>query len=166
MSLLTAPVLARALAPVRARRDARASRRVAVTRASSAEQNAADAQRWIDAWKSKKSGASANAADAQRWIDNWRAGKVGKSANASSTVSALDAMLPKESKKADEPPAVKAPRERKPGEISPEMKKRLMGESVGLGGLPDQPMPSNIFLNVILGVSAIVLIAYLGGIRP
>lgn len=163
MSLVSRPA---ALVPTRARSDARALRRAPVTRASSAEQNAAEAQRWIDNWKSKAPGANANAAEAQRWIDNWKAGNVGKSGKAASTVSALDAMLPKESVKAEEPPAAKAPRERKPGEISPEMKKRLMGESVGLGGLPDQPMPSNIFLNVILGVSAIVIIAYLGGIRP
>lgn len=29
--------------------------------------------------------------------------------------------------------------ERKPGEISPEMRKKLLGESVGLGGLPEKP---------------------------
>ena len=65
------------------------------------------------------------------------------------------------------PPApASAPRERKPGEISPEMRKKLLGESVGLGGLPEKPMPSNIFLNVILGVTLIVVVAYAGGIRP
>ena len=52
------------------------------------------------------------------------------------------------------------------GEISPEMRKKLLGESVGLGGLPEKPMPSNIFLNIILGVFAIVVVAYAGGIRP
>ena len=43
---------------------------------------------------------------------------------------------------------------------------RRLGESVGLGGLPEKPMPSNIFLNIILGVFAIVVVAYVGGIRP
>jgi hypothetical protein len=46
------------------------------------------------------------------------------------------------------------------------MRKKLLGESVGLGGLPEKPMPSNIFLNVILGVTLIVVVAYAGGIRP
>jgi hypothetical protein len=82
-------------------------------------------------------------------------------------MSALDALLPKTPERESEPEAVvKAPRERKAGEISPEMRKKLLGESVGLGGLPEKPMPSNIFLNIILGISAIVVIAYIGGIRP
>ena len=59
-----------------------------------------------------------------------------------------------------------APKTRARGEISPEMRKKLLGESVGLGGLPEKPMPSNIFLNIILGVFAIVVVAYVGGIRP
>ena len=59
-----------------------------------------------------------------------------------------------------------APPTRARGEISPEMRKKLLGESVGLGGLPEKPMPSNIFLNIILGVFAIVVVAYVGGIRP
>jgi len=76
-------------------------------------------------------------------------------------------MLPSERAEASEAPrATTAPRERKPGEISPEMRKKLLGESVGLGGLPEKPMPSNIFLNVILGVTLIVVVAYAGGIRP
>lgn len=43
--------------------------------ASDAEANAADAQRWIDAWKATNGAggsAEANAADAQKWIDNWK----------------------------------------------------------------------------------------------
>ena len=76
-------------------------------------------------------------------------------------------MLPAEAAPAAATPApASAPRERKPGEISPEMRKKLLGESVGLGGLPEKPMPSNIFLNVILGVTLIVVVAYAGGIRP
>ena len=87
--------------------------------------------------------------------------------SADDTMSALDALLPKTPEREGEPEAVvKAPRERKAGEISPEMRKKLLGESVGLGGLPEKPMPSNIFLNIILGISAIVVIAYIGGIRP
>jgi len=87
--------------------------------------------------------------------------------SADDTMSALDALLPKTPERESEPEAVvKAPRERKAGEISPEMRKKLLGESVGLGGLPEKPMPSNIFLNIILGISAIVVIAYIGGIRP
>ena len=87
--------------------------------------------------------------------------------SADDTMSALDALLPKTPEPEREPEAVvKAPRERKAGEISPEMRKKLLGESVGLGGLPEKPMPSNIFLNIILGISAIVVIAYIGGIRP
>jgi len=84
------------------------------------------------------------------------------------TLSALDALLPKEeeAKPAEEPAAKKEPAGRKPNQISPEMRKKLLGESVGLGGLPDKPMQSNIFLNVILGVLAIVVVAYVGGIRP
>ena len=83
------------------------------------------------------------------------------------TLAALDAMLPAE-ETPSEPEAVEtpSPRARKPGEISPEMRKKLLGESVGLGGLPEKPMPSNIFLNIILGVFAIVVVAYVGGIRP
>ena len=30
------------------------------------------------------------------------------------------------------------------------MKKKLLGETVGLGGTPSKPMPSNLFLNIIL----------------
>jgi hypothetical protein len=84
------------------------------------------------------------------------------------TLSALDALLPKEeeAKPAEEPAVKKEPAGRKPNQISPEMRKKLLGESVGLGGLPEQPMQSNIFLNVILGVLAIVVVAYVGGIRP
>jgi hypothetical protein len=77
-------------------------------------------------------------------------------------------LLPKEeeAKPAEEPAVKKEPAGRKPNQISPEMRKKLLGESVGLGGLPEQPMQSNIFLNVILGVLAIVVVAYVGGIRP
>jgi len=52
------------------------------------------------------------------------------------------------------------------GGISPEMRKKLLGESVNLGGLPEKPMPSNIFLNIILAITALVIVAYVGGIRP
>ena len=56
----------------------------APAKASNAEANARDAQKWIDAWKSnnktaapakapvKASNAEANARDAQKWIDAWK----------------------------------------------------------------------------------------------
>ncbi|CEG01399.1 unnamed product [Ostreococcus tauri] len=156
------------------RRQARGPRAV---HASNAEANAKDAQRWIDAWTSSSGATSAqgassssadeNAANAQRWIDAWRSakGSGAQTGGAASSMSALDAVLPKETE-AREAPKPKTPTERKPGGISPEMRKKLMNESVGLGGLPDKPMESNIFANVILGVLAIVIVAYVGGIRP
>jgi len=90
------------------------------------------------------------------------------SKSADDTLAALDAMLPASEETPSEPEVVEtpSPRARKAGEISPEMRKKLLGESVGLGGLPEKPMPSNIFLNIILGVLAIVVVAYVGGIRP
>ena len=122
----------------------RRTRGATTTRASCAD----DAQRWIDAWTKKK-------------------GATTTTATTTGTIGALDATLPAEAAPAAAPPApASAPRERKPGEISPEMRKKLLGESVGLGGLPEKPMPSNIFLNVILGVTLIVVVAYAGGIRP
>eukprot|EP00740_Mantoniella_antarctica_P002270 CAMPEP_0181359520 /NCGR_PEP_ID=MMETSP1106-20121128/6136_1 /TAXON_ID=81844 /ORGANISM="Mantoniella antarctica, Strain SL-175" /LENGTH=157 /DNA_ID=CAMNT_0023472651 /DNA_START=8 /DNA_END=481 /DNA_ORIENTATION=+ len=54
--------------------------------------------------------------------------------------------------------------ERKPGQVSEEMKKKLLGESVGLGGLPGAPMPSNLFLNIILGISALAITLKVAGI--
>ena len=38
------------------------------------------------------------------------------------------------------------------------------GEYVGLGGTPSKPMPSNLFLNIILGISALAVLCKLGGI--
>ena len=90
------------------------------------------------------------------------------STSADETLAALDAVIPAE-ERLSEPEAeaeAEAPPTRARGEISPEMRKKLLGESVGLGGLPEKPMPSNIFLNIILGVFAIVVVAYVGGIRP
>ena len=84
--------------------------------------------------------------------------------SADETLAALDAMLPAEERPSEA--EAEAPPTRARGEISPEMRKKLLGESVGLGGLPETPMPSNIFLNIILGVFAIVVVAYVGGIRP
>ena len=90
------------------------------------------------------------------------------STSADETLAALDAVIPTEERSSEreaEAEADAAPT-RSRGEISPEMRKKLLGESVGLGGLPEKPMPSNIFLNIILGVFAIVVVAYVGGIRP
>ena len=88
------------------------------------------------------------------------------STSADETLAALDAMLPAEERPSEAEAEAEAPPTRARGEISPEMRKKLLGESVGLGGLPETPMPSNIFLNIILGVFAIVVVAYVGGIRP
>ena len=57
-----------------------------------------------------------------------------------------------------------APPTRAPGGVSDEMKKRLLNESVGMGGLPNKPMPSNLFLNIILFISAVAIGAKLSGI--
>jgi hypothetical protein len=86
------------------------------------------------------------------------------STSADETLAALDAVIPAEERSSEA--EAEAPPTRARGEISPEMRKKLLGESVGLGGLPEKPMPSNIFLNIILGVFAIVVVAYVGGIRP
>ena len=77
MSLVSRPA---ALVPTRARSDARALRRAPVTRASSAEQNAADAQRWIDNWKAggARSGANASADGASGPFDATRAPRDGE----------------------------------------------------------------------------------------
>ena len=64
---------------------------------------------------------------------------------------------------AEEPEPVKAP-ERKPGEVSEAMKKKLRDEYVGLGGTPSKPMPSNLFLNICLFISAIAIMAKLSGV--
>ncbi len=88
------------------------------------------------------------------------------STSADETLAALDSMLPAEERPSEAEAEAEAPPTRARGEISPEMRKKLLGESVGLGGLPETPMPSNIFLNIILGVFAIVVVAYVGGIRP
>ena len=44
------------------------------------------------------------------------------------------------------------------------MKKKLLGETVGLGGTPSKPMLSNLFLNIILGISAIAVLVKLSGV--
>ena len=46
------------------------------------------------------------------------------------------------------------------------MRAKLLNESVGLGGVPGKAMPSNLFANIILFVLALVVVAYVGGIRP
>ena len=63
-----------------------------------------------------------------------------------------------------EPAPKPDPNERKPGEVSEAMKARLRDEYVGLGGTPSKPMPSNLFLNIILGISALAVLCKLGGI--
>ncbi|EEH56866.1 uncharacterized protein MICPUCDRAFT_57893 [Micromonas pusilla CCMP1545] len=60
-------------------------------------------------------------------------------------------------------PASPPPPARAPGGVSPEMKARLLNESVGLGGLPNKPMPANLFLNICVGVAAFAIVAKLGG---
>ena len=82
------------------------------------------------------------------------------------TMSSLDAILGGSQDKdapAEEPEPVKAP-ERKPGEVSEAMKKKLRDEYVGLGGTPSKPMPSNLFLNICLFISAIAIMAKLSGV--
>ena len=37
-------------------------------------------------------------------------------------------------------------------------------EYVGVGGTPNKPMPSNLFLNIILGISALAVLCKLGGV--
>ena len=64
----------------------------------------------------------------------------------------------------DDPPASKPPTGG--GGVSKEMREKLMNESIGLGGVPGKAMPSNLFLNIILLVLALVVVAYVGGIRP
>jgi len=70
---------ARARVSVRAPVSARRARRV-VTRASTAEENAADAQRWIDNWKAggARSGANASADGASGPFDATRAPRDGE----------------------------------------------------------------------------------------
>ena len=63
-----------------------------------------------------------------------------------------------------EPPAPAAPQERKPGEVSDAMKAKMLNEYVGVGGTPSKPMPSNLFLNIILGISALAVLCKLGGV--
>ena len=46
------------------------------------------------------------------------------------------------------------------------MKAKLRDECVGLGGTPSKPMPSNLFLNIILGISALAILCKVGGILP
>ena len=83
------------------------------------------------------------------------------------TMSSLDAILAGSEDKdapAEEPEPAPAPPERKPGEVSEAMKKKLLGETVGLGGTPSKPMPSNLFLNIIIGISAIAVLVKLSGV--
>ena len=62
------------------------------------------------------------------------------------------------------PPAPAAPKERKPGEVSDAMKAKMLNEYVGVGGTPNKPMPSNLFLNIILFISALAVLCKRGGV--
>ena len=87
--------------------------------------------------------------------------------DADKTVSALDAILAgsqDEHEPEPEVPEPEAPRERKPGEVSDAMKAKMLNEYVGVGGTPSKPMPSNLFLNIILGISALAVLCKLGGV--
>ena len=64
----------------------------------------------------------------------------------------------------DDPSSSKPPTSS--GGVSKEMREKLLNESIGLGGVPGKAMPSNLFLNIILLVLALVVVAYVGGIRP
>ena len=46
-------------------------------------------------------------------------------------------------------------------QVSDSMKEKLRAESLGLGGDPNNPLPSNYFANIILGVSVLVLLTVL-----
>jgi hypothetical protein len=48
--------------------------------------------------------------------------------------------------------------------VSDAMKAKMLNEYVGVGGTPNKPMPSNLFLNIILGISALAVLCKLGGI--
>jgi hypothetical protein len=94
------------------------------------------------------------------------------------TMASLDDLLPAAAKPKrefpenfydDDPGSEKQPSMKKPGQkgaISQEMRKKLLNESVGLGGVEGKAMPSNLFLNIILFVFALVCVAYVGGVRP
>ena len=64
----------------------------------------------------------------------------------------------------DDPSSSKPPTSS--GGVSKEMREKLLNESIGLGGVPGKAMPSNLFLNIILLVLALVVVTYVGGIRP
>jgi hypothetical protein len=66
----------------------------------------------------------------------------------------------------DDPSSSKPPPAKTSGGVSKEMRAKLLNESVGLGGVPGKAMPSNLFANIILFVLALVVVAYVGGIRP
>ena len=113
--------------------------------------------------------------------------------NSEKTVSALDAILAGSTDDTEPEPEVPepvVPRERKPGEVSDAMKAKstyfpnhhipqtdcqyetdtfffivsVLNEYVGVGGTPNKPMPSNLFLNIILGISALAVLCKLGGV--
>ena len=48
----------------------------------------------------------------------------------------------------------------------PAQKAKLRKEYIGFGGSETQATSGNPFLNIILGITALVALAYLGGIRP
>jgi hypothetical protein len=60
-----------------------------------------------------------------------------------------------------EPPVQPA---KKPGEISPEMRAKLLGESQGLGGFPDAPMPTNLVLNICIGIASLAILCKVTGL--
>ena len=91
------------------------------------------------------------------------------------TMKSLDDLLPPPEKPKrefpdsfydDDPSSSKPPERKSSGGVSKEMRAKLLNESVGLGGVPEKAMPSNLFANIILVVLALVAVAYVGGIRP
>ena len=46
-------------------------------------------------------------------------------------------------------------------QVSDAMKEKLRAESLGLGGDPNNPLPSNYFANIILGISVLALVTVL-----
>ncbi|KAF5830046.1 hypothetical protein DUNSADRAFT_15087 [Dunaliella salina] len=52
---------------------------------------------------------------------------------------------------------------KKEDNLSPEMKKRLKDEYVGLGGTPNRAMGNNYFLWIIVGISALAVASKLTG---
>jgi hypothetical protein len=56
-----------------------------------------------------------------------------------------------------------APQDPPRSQMSPEMKKKLRDEYVGLGGAPNKPLAQNWFLWIILGISGLAVLSWLTG---